>query len=848
MGAGACFRNAIFLLAGLLAPGLHAERGVLTFVFGPNSPEAARQAGRAAAATARHWLQTDGGTVELRRSGSPEVQRIDAAADAREFEQTFVSATLAARDADPPSFLLTLDAATQAAALQPGARVVVAVLNSPSFSSEGERTLQNLGQICQDHSVRVLVLDLAEDSKRTPGAALNVLVAKSGGAWVRQARDLGPQVAMVVTPLEESDTPSGKTASSPAAPAPSPAPVPAALPSGAANGLPPFEIPVHVRFVRTSGTGATSESIIDREADFGATTTLSATPLSGAGSSGMGSGPALGGGGSMEVSYWPNDPHAPLQGLVTVESPLTAIRFEKDDTNNTYQGHARITAIIRDAKGAEIWTGGKDVSIHGPLPRLAARREGSMFFMRGVTVVGQGPFTLEAKVQDLIGNTSGTVQAPLRVGRNAPSLVATDAMAVRPFKRSGDMFESDQVLAYDGEALSPVLDPVFRADRPVDLQVYLRLYPDIHGSPLELSMEVQREGRVVARMALPFKGGLASSAREGASNGIGGSSNILGGQAKEFPYLVNMKGARFPPGDYQGIISIRQGTSVVRRVIHFQVTGNGAPAPVERTNVPAPSHSAEDAELAGLVLPEIEPATVDSSGLKMGEADQKQLWEAAAHNAMGYLGQLPNFRCIQETHRFTAPARSPDQLREADSYMHELIFEDGKERYQRLDANGEVDNAPTETKGVSSRNEFGSMLRGLFDPDVAASYRWAGRSMALGVLCQVFQFEVARSKSNFVLHAGNSVASAGYTGRVFIDEETGMVRRLTINGALPADFGLQSPSLSLDYGMVKIGDKDYLLPLRSVLQLRQAKVFVRNETVFRGYRKFDAESQIKFVK
>jgi hypothetical protein len=48
--------------------------------------------------------------------------------------------------------------------------------------------------------------------------------------------------------------------------------------------------------------------------------------------------------------------------------------------------------------------------------------------------------------------------------------------------------------------------------------------------------------------------------------------------------------------------------------------------------------------------------------------------------------------------------------------------------------------------------------------------------------------------------------------------------------------------------MVKIGEKDYLLPLRSVLQLRRAKVFVRNESVFRGYRKFQAESQIKFAK
>jgi hypothetical protein len=63
---------------------------------------------------------------------------------------------------------------------------------------------------------------------------------------------------------------------------------------------------------------------------------------------------------------------------------------------------------------------------------------------------------------------------------------------------------------------------------------------------------------------------------------------------------------------------------------------------------------------------------------------------------------------------------------------------------------------------------------------------------------------------------------------------------------LPKEFGLQSPALSLDYGMVKIGKDDYLLPLRSVLQLRHAKAFVRNETVFRSYRRFEAESEIKF--
>ncbi|MGA3258219.1 MAG: hypothetical protein ABSE35_05025 [Bryobacteraceae bacterium] len=805
------------------APGLYAEDGLLTFVFGPSSQEAARQSAHAAAAAARHWVQTGGGVVEIRRAGNPDIKRIDKVPDAREMELTFIDTALAARDADPSSFLFTLDSAAQAAAMHSGARIVVAVLNSPPFSSDGERALEHLGEICQAHGVRVLVLDVGEGVKTVPNPALNALTAKTGGAWMRQAKSLETQVAL-------------------AAPADEPAPVQAAAKAAEAAPSAPgavlkSEIPVRIRFIRTSGTGSTSESITDHEADFGMTATLSNV-----------NGVVAGGGGSMEVSYWPNDPNAPLQGLVTVESPLNALKFDIDDNAGSYLARARITATVRNVKGAAIWTGRRDVTVHGPMQKLNERREGSMFFMRSVTLVGQGPFSMEAKVEDLVGNTMGFIQTPVKVGRNARSLVATDAVAVRPFKGSVDKFEADQVLSYEGEALSPVLDPVFRAGQPVDLQIYLRLYPDIHGDPLDLSMDVMNEGRVVAHMSLPFKSGLANSAREGPTNGAGGTSSMVGGQAHEFPYLVNMKGAKFPAGDYQGIISIHQGKSVIKRVVAFKVVGDGTTPPVEVAKVTHTSAAADDAEIAAVVLPDIEPATIDSSGLKMRDEGQKQLWDAAAKSAMHYLDQLPNFRCIQETHRFTAPVKTPDQLKEADSYKDELIFEDGKERYQRIETDGvKADNAPVENKGISSRNEFGSLLRGLFDPDIAATYHWAGRSMTMGVLCQVFEFEVSKAKSNFVLHWGSMIEAAGYTGRVFIDDETGMVRRLTIQGTgLPKEFGLQSPSLSLDYGIVKIGRDDYLLPLRSMLQLRHAKAFVRNETVFRGYRKFEAESQIKY--
>src|ERR1039458_1592827 len=302
MRVSACLGKTVLLLAVFCAPGLHAEQGLLTFVFGPSSPEAARQSARAAAATARHWVQNAGGVVELRRSGSPDVQRIDAATGAKDVDQAFGDAVQATRAADPSAFLITLDSAAQAAATHSGTRVVVAVLNSPSFSSDGERAFEHLGEICQAHGVRVLVLDVAEGAKTVPNAALNALTAKTGGAWVRQAKDLGPQVAMVTPPDEPPTAPAPVQAAAKAAEATPPAP-------GAA---PKSEIPVLIRFIRTAGTGSTSESITDHEADFGSTATLAASSTAPGGL-----GAAAGGAGSMEVAFSPSDPNAPLQRLVT---------------------------------------------------------------------------------------------------------------------------------------------------------------------------------------------------------------------------------------------------------------------------------------------------------------------------------------------------------------------------------------------------------------------------------------------------------------------------------------------------------------------------------------------------
>jgi len=677
-------------------------------------------------------------------------------------------------------------------------------METPPLSFDAEAQLKQTIDFCKSNSIRVVVLDPSEVPSKYASHSFLALGEATGGALIRDPKALEATILIASAGSKTAET-------AYVAPASAQTVIAANLPDL------PTDLAVHTRFMRISPRSSQS---------FGVQQSV------GAGRGGI---TTVDGGPNME------DTTGPMRGLFLVESPVSALHFDIDDNAGTYTARARVTQIARNASGKIVWQASKPVTLHGPLNKLDARRAGNIYYMREV-VLPAGRYTLEATVEDLIAGRRGGVREPLRTGMGTPGFTVSDALVVRPFNGAADKFEADQVLNYDGNAISPLLDPVFHANQPFTLQIYVVVYPDMYGAQPQMSLEILRHGRVVGRSALPFTDKIRNESVEG------GSMGMVGAQKHEFPYLATLRGVQLSPGDYEARVTVRQGSVALTRPVSFRVLGNERTAVLASAGATAAAAAPSEDENAEVTLPEVDPVHLAADAGALAAPEQQKLWGEAAGNALSYSSRLPNFRCNRETHRLTAPVKSPERFSATDTFIEELTYESPKETYRTLEVNGQKSSMQRDAlKGVHSRGEFGSMLKSIFRPEAAAQYKWAGRAITGGVLCDVFDVDVPVARSNFILTFNLRQEIAGFHGRVFLDEDSGLVRRIVLQGGgLPKDFGLQSPTFSLEYGMVRIAGEDHLLPLRSVLQVRQGKQVVRNETQFRDYRKFDASSEIKF--
>ncbi|HEV2445342.1 MAG TPA: hypothetical protein VGS58_05450, partial [Candidatus Sulfopaludibacter sp.] len=231
-----------------------------------------------------------------------------------------------------------------------------------------------------------------------------------------------------------------------------------------------------------------------------------------------------------------------------------------------------------------------------------------------------------------------------------------------------------------------------------------------------------------------------------------------------------------------------------------------------------------------------------------GDAHSELLANIRQHMAEN-LGRLPNYTCRETIERTSAPARSKhftlvDRLRLEVAYVggRELYAWPGEDRFE--------DRSIVEIVGKGAAigaGNFAMHARAVFTTN-APVFAWGGEAERGGRRVVRFDFTVAREKSRYAIETAGAPEFVAYTGFVEADAETLDPLRLAVEAAdLPPDLLLAGAGEIMEYGRVRIGDSNFLLPQSSELTMRGINgVEDRNQARFESCRDFAGESTVRF--
>jgi len=228
---------------------------------------------------------------------------------------------------------------------------------------------------------------------------------------------------------------------------------------------------------------------------------------------------------------------------------------------------------------------------------------------------------------------------------------------------------------------------------------------------------------------------------------------------------------------------------------------------------------------------------------------QLGILEQVRENSLKYEQQLPNFICKEVVHRYEDAGLRPAGYRPLDTVTAQLAYFQGREEYTNIRVNGDAvpgDNLG-KLRGVMAEGEFGSLLKGLFEPESRTTFEWKRRKKMSRRTMSIFQYNVKKENSRYRIFDGNREYTPAYRGEIDVDEETNMVMRLVLTPYdIPSNFVIRSVSTTLDYEFITVAGKKYLLPVKAEITSEYGFRSTRNVEEFLQYRKFGTETNLTF--
>jgi len=256
----------------------------------------------------------------------------------------------------------------------------------------------------------------------------------------------------------------------------------------------------------------------------------------------------------------------------------------------------------------------------------------------------------------------------------------------------------------------------------------------------------------------------------------------------------------------------------------------------------------------------IEPPSPPAQAPPPSSEEQAAIIDAVRAYALAYSQNLPDFICTQVTRRFAAPKPGTRyggredgepswQLQ--DTLTIRLSFFEQKEDYKVIMQNDNIVSQDYNTLGGSTtRGDFGSMTKAIFERGTQAHFQWDHWGTLRSQLVMVFAYRVDQARSQWQIVTGAKrelQIVPAYHGLVYVVPQTNEIVRVTLEAEnVPPSFPVKMAQTILDYGYADLSGQPFLLPLKGQTLMAADDYVSRNDTEFRLYRKYSAESVLKF--
>jgi len=266
---------------------------------------------------------------------------------------------------------------------------------------------------------------------------------------------------------------------------------------------------------------------------------------------------------------------------------------------------------------------------------------------------------------------------------------------------------------------------------------------------------------------------------------------------------------------------------------------------------PSPNTQIAKAEIpnSSMPTPASETAVTAPAPKPSADSSHEDLVAKAREASENFLEGLPNYVVQQFTTRYVSTGRKADWQAQ-DVVTSEVVWEAGKERYEKLAINGkQVKKADVEAKGAYSYGEFGTVLEDLFSPGTNADFKYRGSRSIEQKAAFIYDFAVDHPHSHWTVQVPGQRINPAYRGSVWIEKSTARVLRLEMQAVkIPLEFPEDTTEMAVDYDYMRIGEGTFLLPVKAenLACERGSTTCSRNVIEFRNYHKYSGESNIVF--